>query len=690
MDTCRITQELLGGMHQLYRCKHQVKQKEGLYMGLKTRLIATFSILSIIILTVSSIAGYTFTKRQVQQSIKSELKATETAGINKLDGWLISKAKMLEITAATLKSSIGDQEPSVANLAGYKVADKELSDVYVGTESGRMIDGSGWAPPSDFDPRVRAWYKTAIQENKLVFTDPYLDQVTNEMAVAVAMPIKDSTGKTSGVISQDILLKTLVSNVSAMNINGQGNALLVDKKGLLLAYPDAEAISTNIFENTELKEMAVVIEDILGKTQGMKSYTYRGQDMLLVYDTVPSTGWTLAISLPVDVINKPLADLKLIFIILTLVLVLIVVVVTFIMSRKITKPLEVLINKAKLVADGDMTVEIEVVGKDESSQLADAFNIMVRNFKMILVKIVSNSQQLAASAEELTASADAVSASTEQMASSVQQVSDGVNKKLSGVEETASSAKQVSVYMEKITNDIQQVTEGSLKTSEKAAVGDNVVKKAINQMQFVGAKVTEASNVVNDLGAKSDEIGQIVSLITNIASQTNLLALNAAIEAARAGEQGRGFAVVAEEVRKLAEQSSDAAGKIRGLVDEIQNETTNAVQTMNAGSMAVNEGITMVNSAGEAFQDILQGVNDFSLLTKAVAHVVYEVSTSTESIVDSVMDVANIPKEIAGNLEDVVAGTEEQSYSMEEIRRASSELAKMATEFQTSISMFKL
>lgn len=668
-----------------------MNQKEGLlFMGLKTKLMAIFSILSVIILTVSSIAGYTFTKKQVQQSIQNELKATETAGINKLDGWLISKAKMLEITSATLKSSNGDQEPSVDNLAGFKVADQELSDVYVGTESGRMIDGSGWVVPKDYDPRVRAWYKTAIQENKLVFTDPYLDQVTKEMAVAVAMPIKDSTGKTSGIISQDILLKTLVSNVSTLNLNGKGSALLVDKKGFLLAYPDVASVSTNIFENTKLKDMSVVIKDILGKKQGIKSYTYQGKDMLLVYDIVPSTGWTLAISIPVDVINKPLEDLKWLFSMITSVLVLLVVVVTFLMARKITKPLETLINKAKLVAEGDLTVEIEVVGKDEIAQLADTFNILVRNFKVILMEIVNNSQQLAASAEELTASADAVSASTEQMASSVQQVSDGVNEKLSGVEATADSAKKVSVHMDKITTDIQKVTEGSLRTSEKASIGDNVVKKAINQMQSVGAKVTEASNVVNDLGGKSDEIGQIVLLITNIAGQTNLLALNAAIEAARAGEQGRGFAVVADEVRKLAEQSSDAAAKIRSLVDEIQHETNNAVQTMNAGSIAVNEGITIVNSAGEAFKDILQGVNDFSLLTQAVADVVHEVSTSTEAIVDSVMDVANIPKEIASNLEGVVAGSEEQSYSMEEIRRASSELAKMAMEFQTSVSKFKL
>ncbi|SDI30876.1 methyl-accepting chemotaxis protein [Desulfosporosinus hippei] len=659
-------------------------------MGLKTKLIAIFSLLSVIILAVSSVAGYTFTKKQVEQSIQNELKATETSGINKLDGWLISKAKMLEMTAATLKSSLGEQEPSVNNLAGFKVADKELSDVYVGTESGKLIDGSGWVAPKDYDPRARAWYKSATQEDKLVFTDPYLDQVTKEMAVAVAMPIKDTTGKTSGVISQDILLKTLVANVSALNLNGEGNALLVDKKGFLLAYPDVEAVSTNIFENPKLKDMSVVLKDVLGEKLGIKNYTYQGQDMLLVYDVVPSTGWTLAISIPVDVINKPLADLRLLFSILTSVLVLLVVGVTFLMARKITRPLETLNNKAKSVAEGDLTVEIEVVGKDESSQLADTFNVMVRNFKVILVGIVNNSQQLAASAEELTASADSVSASTEQMASSVQEVSDGVNNKLSGVEATAGSAKQVSMHMEKITRDIQKVTEGSLRTSEIAAAGDNVVKKAINQMQSVGTKVTEASKVVNELGGKSDEIGQIVSLITNIASQTNLLALNAAIEAARAGEQGRGFAVVADEVRKLAEQSSDAAGKIRSLVDEIQHETTNAVQTMHDGSIAVNEGISMVNSAGEAFKDIVQGVNDFSMLTNAVVDVVREVSTSTEAIVDSVMDVANIPKEIASNLEGVVAGAEEQSISMEEIRRASSELAKMAMEFQTSVAMFKL
>ena len=255
---------------------------------------------------------------------------------------------------------------------------------------------------------------------------------------------------------------------------------------------------------------------------------------------------------------------------------------------------------------------------------------------------------------------------------------------------TTQSAQQVSAHMYTITQEIQKVTEGARATSEKAAIGNSVVRKAVDEMQAISSTVTEAADVVNTLGEKSGGIGQIVALITNIAAQTNLLALNVGIEAARAGEQGRGFAVVADEVRKLAEQSSDAAGKIRGLISEIQKGTTMAVKTMNDGTAAVHEGITMVNSAGEAFQDILQGVNDFSQQAQAVADVVQQVGANTETIVSSIMEVANIPREIAGSLENVVAGTEEQSASMEEIRRAASSMAQMATDFQGSVTTYKL
>ena len=163
-------------------------------MNLKMKLTLTLSVVSAIVLLISSIVGYMFAKQQVVAGIQEEMKASAHSHVNKLDGWLGSKAKMLAITVGTIHSTFGDAEITVPMMAGYKSVDKETSDVYFGSTEGKMIDGSGWAPPADYDPRVRPWYKMSKEQGKLSFTDPYLDVVTNQMAVSVAMPVTSASG----------------------------------------------------------------------------------------------------------------------------------------------------------------------------------------------------------------------------------------------------------------------------------------------------------------------------------------------------------------------------------------------------------------------------------------------------------------------------------------------------------------
>jgi len=209
-------------------------------------------------------------------------------------------------------------------------------------------------------------------------------------------------------------------------------------------------------------------------------------------------------------------------------------------------------------------------------------------------------------------------------------------------------------------------------------------------MLSIEQKVNHIADVTNSLGKKTVAIDQILTLITNIAAQTNLLALNAAIEAARAGEQGRGFAVVADEVRKLAEQSSVAAGQISNLIGQVKHETTIAVKVAEEGKSTVHEGLAMANAAGQAFQDISQGVNDFTALARQAAAAVREIGLQLNGMVTAIKVVADIPQEIAYSMESIVSMTEEQDASMEDIRDAATMLAKMAEDLEENIKFFKL
>jgi len=230
----------------------------------------------------------------------------------------------------------------------------------------------------------------------------------------------------------------------------------------------------------------------------------------------------------------------------------------------------------------------------------------------------------------------------------------------------------------------------SSQATNKASLGEDTVSKAIKQMGKVEATVNSSADVVERLGERSKEIDQIVEAISNIAGQTNLLALNAAIEAARAGEHGRGFSVVAEEVRKLAEQSQEAAKQISGLISVIQTDTNEAVLAMNQGTQEVKIGTTLVGNSGEAFKEIQNIVSDVSGKVQAISASVEELSSSSLQIVDSVNEIDKLSGKSSEETQSVSAATEEQSASVQEIASASQTLANIAVELQKKASKFQI
>ncbi len=209
-------------------------------------------------------------------------------------------------------------------------------------------------------------------------------------------------------------------------------------------------------------------------------------------------------------------------------------------------------------------------------------------------------------------------------------------------------------------------------------------------MQAINRSVSQSAEVVSKLGESSKQIGEIVDVISGIAGQTNLLALNAAIEAARAGEQGRGFAVVADEVRKLAEQSHEAAQKIAHIVREIQTETTSVVTVMQQGTVDVARGSDVIISTGERFTAIVNLVEHLNSEIQEISAASEQLSASSEEVVKSVDSVKHLAGETAANTQTISAAAEEQSASMEEIAASSQALSSLADELQMVVRRFKI
>jgi methyl-accepting chemotaxis protein len=247
---------------------------------------------------------------------------------------------------------------------------------------------------------------------------------------------------------------------------------------------------------------------------------------------------------------------------------------------------------------------------------------------------------------------------------------------------------EIAVAVQQLAENAQVVTASALSATSKAEEGEAQVEKAINQIGIVSDTVNSTAGIIEGLGMKSQEIGQMVDLITNIADQTNLLALNAAIEAARAGEQGRGFAVVAEEVRKLAEESSEAAKQIAGLVKEVQQEANSAVEAMQNGTREVAMGTQVVGDAGRSFEHIIVAINMVNQQIQEVSAASQEMAAGSETAMNAIEQTANDAQKNAAVANKISKLASEQLAGLEETAASIYRLTVIIEDLKKGIDYF--
>lgn len=367
-----------------------------------------------------------------------------------------------------------------------------------------------------------------------------------------------------------------------------------------------------------------------------------------------------------------------------------VTLIAMLIAKRLVKPIKILVESADCVAAGDLTHQASVLSNDEIGMLAVDFNKMVKNLRTLVTKVSSLAQSVAASSQELTAGADQSAQAGRQIAAAVTDVARDTNRQFNAVNDASAVIEQISAGIEEIAANANNVAASSEHTSLVAKDGSKTVESAVGQMHMIKSTVSDTSVKVSKLGARSKEIGQIIDAISAIAAQTNLLALNAAIEAARAGDAGKGFAVVADEVRKLAEQSQDATKQIAALITEIQQETGEAVLSMQEGTKQVALGNQLVEQAGQAFVNIADSVAKVTLQIRDISAAIQQMATGSQQIVISIHEIEETAKRMSAETQNVSAATDKQTESMHEVAAACQSLANMAEELQTAISIFKL
>lgn len=389
--------------------------------------------------------------------------------------------------------------------------------------------------------------------------------------------------------------------------------------------------------------------------------------------------------------NNTMARVQMVLIILPIMAILISVLVGIIITRMIIGPLKIILKKVEQVADGDLNVdECSIYSKDEVGLLDTSFNTMILNLRTLVVQIRNSAEQLAASSEEIVATMDQNAQVSNQISSAIGEVANGSEQQVKALTDTSATIEELSASIEEVAASGSTVANSASTTVQIAREGHITITKAVEQMSIVGTSTELVQNAVNKLAAGFDKITEFIDIITNISSQTNLLALNAAIEAARAGEHGRGFAVVAEEVRKLAELSQDSAVNIIAQVKENRENIKDASIAMNSAVSSVNEGVAVVNTAGEAFANIAGLIDEVSTQVNQIAAVVQQMASGSQYIVSSVLAIDSVSKETSNQTMNVSAAVEEQTASMDQIADNSRGLANLAEELRNAIEKFRV
>lgn len=656
---------------------------------LRNKMVLFFLIPVSIAFAAISFMSYYSSRGAMDKQIRNTLTYLTANTADELLIWTREK-EVLVVNQAFIFGQKEYSDVEIKNLLlAVKSSSSGISDVIVGYENGKIIDALGTSYAVDFDIRKLDWYNKGLHGKDVGYSDVYESVSIKKPAVTISKAIV-SGGKVIGVVGIVLDLETVKNTIQKVKIGESGYAFALDNKGGYLYHP-TNKLTDNILtiNNGIYKDLG---NSYMSGQAVVKLVNFSGIERFNSSAPIGNTGWSIIISVPEAELMKEVNSMAQKTLAFSIVGILMLMVVIYCIANSIVRPIKKMVLMAEKIAQGDLQCGQELTGlsKDEIGRLATSFWIMIVNLQQVVKQVAQSAELVAASAEELTASSDQSSQASQQVVLTIGKVADGAQRQLQAVDTTAAVVQQLSTNIGQVAEKSDIVANLTEQSVGETGFGQEAIHRVITQMDNIVKSTSQVQDAIHKATDSSSQIIHIVDVMSGIAGQTNLLALNAAIEAARAGEAGRGFAVVADEVRKLAENSQEAAKQITMLINENKINIDNAVTAIEAGSKDVQLGIDVVNTAGKSFLTIADLVTMASAQVREISATLTEMAGDSLHMTTTVQGIDTISEEAAGQVQMVSATIQEQSASAEEIAASSQELAKMAQNLQDVVCKFKI
>ncbi|MGE6615683.1 methyl-accepting chemotaxis protein [Bacillus mycoides] len=569
--------------------------------------------------------------------------------------------------------------------AEYKKNHPGILDLYIGTKDKKTLSANlaeGGQVPEGYDPTTRTWYKDSGADVKRVhWGQPSYEIATGKLSVGVSKAITAQDGSVLGVVAMDVSLGTIQKLLHNIQYNNDGEMFIINDKNMALVYP--EKVGKDVSKEPLMKSLNKEVTKYAVTT-------LKGEDVVVYSQSFDAMKWKIGIFYPKQTIDGLLSSTRNTVIIMACISLLIGILASYVFSRRLARPLQLLTNHVQKVAEGDLTLQMKVTSKDEVGELTNHFNHMVEQMNEMVSKIKNSVSTVQKSTHNLHYLTNETVAASREVSGAMDDVSGGASTLANSVEEVSAQLENMAQSMGEMNSSVGEIKGVTGKAEEASKQGLNTMRNLVRTREQSSSIVVHTEEASGKLEQRVGSIQNVVELIKGLSDQTNLLALNASIEAARAGEQGKGFAVVAEEVRKLAEQSKEATGEITIMISDVQLEVKRVVEVVSKLKDIADIQNKVTTEAETEFRTIMSVVNTISTSVEKIVEEVNNIGHEQEEITEVMQTIGSTSQESAAVSEEVNAATESQVNHLEKVAHTMESLTENMQDLERLVEQFKV